>query len=101
MRIERWIYAAPCVVRVEVDAAVPDANPSELRLTPATIRHLDEPQDKADRGLVHALATVGDVDARQSAGVDGIRRRPPACRQLDRTTKRRQLPAPRFLPDAR
>jgi hypothetical protein len=28
-KIERWIHARPCVVRVEVDAIIPDADPSE------------------------------------------------------------------------
>jgi hypothetical protein len=41
-RIERWIHAAPCVVRVEVEAVIPDADPSEPCLEPQTILFLDE-----------------------------------------------------------
>lgn len=66
-RIERWIHAAPCVVRVEVDAIIPDADPSEPCLEPQTIRYLDELQSKADRGLTDELARAGDVYVRQPA----------------------------------
>jgi hypothetical protein len=66
-RIERWIHAAPCVVRVEVDAIIPDADPSEACLEPHTIRYLDELQLKADQGLIEELAQVGVVYIRQSA----------------------------------
>ena len=66
-RIERWIHAQACVVRVEVDAIVPDADPSEACLEPRTIRFLDEIQDKADRGLINELTSVGDVYVRRSA----------------------------------
>jgi hypothetical protein len=66
-RIERWIHAEQCVVRVEVDAIVPDADPSEPCLEPQTIRFLDELQNKADRGLIDELAQVGDVYVRQMA----------------------------------
>jgi hypothetical protein len=66
-KIERWIHARPCVVRVEVDAIIPDADPSEPCLEPQTIRYLDELQRKADAGLVAELAKVGDVYVRQSA----------------------------------
>ena len=66
-RIERWIHAAACVVRVDVEAIVPDADPSEPCLEPQTIRFLDELQSKADRGLVNELAAVGDVYVRRSA----------------------------------
>ena len=66
-KIERWIHAQPCVVRVEVEAIVPDADPSEPCLEPKTIRFLDELQTKADRGMVKELAKIGDVYVRQSA----------------------------------
>lgn len=67
IRIERWIHAAPCVVRVEVDAIIPDSDPSEPCLEPHTIRMLDDLQTKADQGLVNELAKVGDVYVRRSA----------------------------------
>jgi hypothetical protein len=66
-KIERWIHAAPCVVRVEVEAIIPDADPSEPCLEPQTIRFLDDLQSKADRGLVNELAKLGDVYVRRSA----------------------------------
>ncbi|HVS73149.1 MAG TPA: hypothetical protein VHQ47_17980 [Phycisphaerae bacterium] len=67
VKIERWIHARPCVVRVEVDAIIPDEDPAEPCLEPQTIRYLDDLQIKADRGLVHELAQYGDVYVRQSA----------------------------------
>jgi hypothetical protein len=66
-RIERWIHATACVVRVEVDAILPNADPSEPCLEPQTIRFLDELQLKADRGLISELEKVGDVYVRRSA----------------------------------
>jgi len=65
--IDRWIHATPCVVRVEVEAIIPDADPSEPCLEPQTLRYLDELQSKADRGLIDELAGVGDVYVRRSA----------------------------------
>jgi hypothetical protein len=65
-KIERWIHAAPYVVQVEVEAIIPDADPSEPCLEPQTIRFLDDVQSKADRGLVNELAKVGDVYVRRS-----------------------------------
>ena len=66
-RVERWIHADRCVVRVEVDAVIPDADPSEPCLEPETIRYLDDLQAKADNGLIDDLARVGDVYIRKSA----------------------------------
>ena len=66
-KIDRWIHATPCVVRVEVDVIIPEADPSEPCLEPKTIRYLDELQTKADRGLIAELAMVGDVYVRRSA----------------------------------
>jgi hypothetical protein len=66
-RIERWIHAPACVVRVDVDAIIPNSDPSEPCLEPQTIRFLDELQVKADRGLISELEKVGDVYVRKSA----------------------------------
>jgi hypothetical protein len=66
-KVERWIHASPCVVRVEVEAVIPDADPSEPCLEPQTIRFLDDLQSKANRGMIQELAKVGDVYVRQSA----------------------------------
>jgi hypothetical protein len=67
IKIERWIHARPCVVRVEVDAIIPDADPSEPCLEPQTVRYLDDLQRKADAGMVDELSKIGDVYVRQSA----------------------------------
>ncbi|HUO07771.1 MAG TPA: hypothetical protein VM008_05700 [Phycisphaerae bacterium] len=66
-KIERWIHAESCVVRVQVDAIIPDTDPSEPCLEPQTLRFLDDIQHKADQGLVHELAKLGDVYIRQTA----------------------------------
>ena len=66
-RIERWIYASACVVRVEVDAIIPDADPSEPCLEPQTIQFLDDVKSKADQGAIGDLEKVGDVYVRRSA----------------------------------
>jgi hypothetical protein len=65
--IEQWIHSAQCVVRVEVGAIIPDADPSEPCLEPKTIRYLDELQRMADPGMVRELAKAGDVYVRKSA----------------------------------
>jgi hypothetical protein len=52
---------------VQVDAIIPDADPSEPCLEPQTIQFLDDLQNKADRGLINELASVGDVYVRRSA----------------------------------
>ena len=67
IKIDRWIHAVDCVVRVEVDAVIPDADPSEPCLEPPVLRFLDDLQAKADRGLVGELAKFGDVYVRRSA----------------------------------
>jgi hypothetical protein len=66
-KIERRIHAPACAVRVEVEAIIPDADPGEPCLEPATIRFLDDLQSKADRGLINDLALVGEVYVRRSA----------------------------------
>lgn len=67
VRIKRWIHATPCVVRVEVEAVIPDADPTEPCLEPETIHYLDEIQRQADLGMIRELAKVGEVYVRQSA----------------------------------
>jgi hypothetical protein len=67
IKVEQWIHASSCVVRVEVEAIIPDADPSEPCLEPETLRFLDEVQDKANRGLINELFQIGDVYVRRSA----------------------------------
>jgi hypothetical protein len=67
VRIPRWIHAGPCVVRVEVEAVIPDDDPSEPCLEPATVRWLDELQKLAEAGDVDELTRHGDVYVRRTA----------------------------------
>jgi hypothetical protein len=66
-KIVEWIQGDNFVVRVEVDAIIPDFDPSEPCLEPATIKFLDDVQEKANRGLINELKKVGEVYVRQSA----------------------------------
>jgi hypothetical protein len=66
-KLTKWIHGRQCVVRVEVDAIIPDADPSEACLEPATIRWLDELQRLADGGDADALAKAGDVYVKRTA----------------------------------
>jgi hypothetical protein len=67
IKVEQWIHASACVVRVEVEAIVPDAGSSDPCLEPKTLRFLDEIQTKADQGLIDELSQIGDVYVRRSA----------------------------------
>ena len=66
-RVSKWVHGRLCVVRVEADAIIPDAEPSEPCLEPATLRWLDQLQEWADAGKVEELAKVGDVFVRRTA----------------------------------
>jgi hypothetical protein len=67
IKVPRWIHADSCVVRVEVEAVIPDSDPSEPCLEPQTVRWLDELQRQAKAGDLDALARVGEVYVRRSA----------------------------------
>lgn len=67
IRVPKWIHGRLCVVRVEAEAVIPDADPSEPCLEPATLRWLDKLQELADDGDIEALAKVGEVFVRRSA----------------------------------
>jgi len=67
MKLTRWIHSGPCVLRVEVDAVIPDADPSEPCLEPDTVRLLDRLQQLADEGRVEELERYGEVYIRRSA----------------------------------
>ena len=66
-RVVRWIQGATCVVEVEVDALVPEADPSEPCLEPETVRWLDHLQDLADTDALDELERHGTVYVRRSA----------------------------------
>jgi len=67
VKLDKWIHSRTCVVRVEVDAIIPDADPSDACLEPKTVRWLDEIQQLANEGKVEELAGLGDVYVRRSA----------------------------------
>ncbi len=67
VRVRKWIHGRLCVVRVEAEAVIPDAAPSEPCLEPATLRWLDQLQELADKGDVEALAKIGEVFVRRTA----------------------------------
>ena len=67
IKVSRWIHGGPCVVRVEVDAVIPDSDPSEPCLEPHTVRWLDKLHQMAEAGEVDELAKAGEVYVRRSA----------------------------------
>lgn len=67
VRLQRWIHTEACVVRVEVEAVIPDADPSEPCLEPPTVQWLREVHERAAAGDVAWLERVGTVYVRQAA----------------------------------
>lgn len=67
VKVLQWIHGSQCVVRVEVEAVIPDSDPSEPCFEPAAVRWMDELQRLADAGDATALAKFGEVYVRRSA----------------------------------
>ena len=67
VRIPRWVFGEQYVVQVEVDAILPDDDPTEPCLEPATLRYLDQVQQWINAGDVEELEKAGAVYIRQSA----------------------------------
>lgn len=67
VKIPQWIHGKLCVVRVEVDAVIPDEDPAEPCFEPPAVKWMDELQRLADAGDVNALASVGELYVRRSA----------------------------------
>ena len=67
VKVPQWIHGTQCVVRVDVEAVIPDADPSEPCFEPPVVKWMDELQRLADAGDVDALAKLGDVYVRRSA----------------------------------
>lgn len=69
--LSRWIEGGSVhgsfVVRVQVEAIVPDDDPSDPCFEPQALKLLDEAQRLADAGDIDALAKLGDVYIRRSA----------------------------------
>lgn len=67
IQVPQWIHGKLCVVRVSVEAVIPDEDPSEPCFEPVAVRWMDELQRFADEGNVEELAKHGDVYVRKSA----------------------------------
>ena len=55
------------MVRVEVEAVIPDADPSEPCFEPQAVKWMDDLQRLADAGDAEALSKFGEVFVRRSA----------------------------------
>ena len=66
-KIIEWVSGENLVVRVEVDAIIPDFDRSEPCLEPPAIKFLDHVQDLANRGMINELEKLGDVFVRRTA----------------------------------
>lgn len=71
INLPQWIEgrssAGRFVVRIEAEAVIPEADPSEPCFEPGTMRMLEEAQRLADSGDTEALAKLGEVYFRRSA----------------------------------
>jgi hypothetical protein len=67
VKVPQWIHGTQCVVRVEVEAVIPDADPSEPCFEPPAVKWMDDLQQLADAGDADALAQFGEVFVRRSA----------------------------------
>ena len=67
VRRHRWIHGSAAVVRVEVEAVIPDFDPRQACFEPKTVKFLKLVREKADAGDVAWLRTVGEVYARVPA----------------------------------
>ena len=67
VRIPRWVFGDRYVVRVEVEAVIPDDDPSEPCLEPATLRYLDQVQQWINTGQDDQLDAAGTVYINRSA----------------------------------
>ena len=67
IRVAEWIAGDRCVVRVDVDAVIPDADPSEPCFEPPAVKWMDELQRLANEGNLDELAKHGDVYVRRTA----------------------------------
>ena len=67
VRVPKTILGDLCVLRLEVEAVIPDADPSEPCLEPDTLRYLDHLRQLAAAGNVTELEKHGTVYVRRSA----------------------------------
>ena len=67
VKVPQWIHGRLCVVHVDVDAIIPDEDPSEPCFEPRAVKWMDELQALADKGKVKELSKHGVVYVRKSA----------------------------------
>jgi len=67
VKIPRWVHTDDYVVRVEVEAVIPDADPSEPCLEAETMQWLCEIRRHADEGDTQWLANIGELYVKQPA----------------------------------
>ncbi|MBN1346723.1 MAG: hypothetical protein JXQ73_28795 [Phycisphaerae bacterium] len=67
MKQTRWVHAATCVVQVEVDAVIPEDDPSEPCFEPDAVEFLREVHEHAQAGDIDWLKRVGKVFIAASA----------------------------------
>lgn len=60
-RITQWVRGGRYAVAVEVEAVIPDEDPSEPCLTPETVRYLEQVADWAEADNLEALQQAGTV----------------------------------------
>jgi hypothetical protein len=65
-KVVEWIRGDNFVVRVEVDAVIPDFDPSEPCLEPPAIKFLDHVQELANQGRISELEKLGEVYVRRA-----------------------------------
>ena len=58
---KRWVQRGQYAVEVDVEVMYPADDPSEPCLEPATVRWLDEIAQRAERGDITYLRSVGRV----------------------------------------
>jgi hypothetical protein len=67
IKVPKTILGDLCVLRLEVEAVIPDADPSEPCLESETVRYLGRLQELAHAGNVAELEKHGRVYVRRSA----------------------------------
>lgn len=58
---KRWVQRGRFAVEVEIEVVIPQDDPSEACLEPATVRLLDEIAHRAEAGDIAYLKKVGKV----------------------------------------
>lgn len=67
VKVPRWVHTDRCVVCVEVEAVIPDADPREPCLELETVQWLSEVRRHAEAGDWEWLEGVGEVYVKQTA----------------------------------